>query len=302
MKGSPSPFEESPTTMSSRVAVISGANRGIGRATAKGLARAGFETVLLCRTLEKSEATVEALSAETRLERFLPAVAELTDPEAIDAAAREILDRFGQVHLLVNNAGIVNPEYRETSEGIEETLAVNHLGYVRLTTALLPGLLRGRGTRIVNVTSEAHAKTFDPSDFAGPKGWKRHRAYMQSKFLNLVFTFDLSRRLQGKRIAVNAVHPGLVATRLLEGFVAPNPFLAPVRVLTRLMGTSEAKGARTSLRVATDPILTGVTGEYFKKGERTSPPDEARDRAVQDRVRQWTAEVGGVNWSEGIEG
>lgn len=287
--------------MSARVAVITGANQGIGRATAKGLARAGFETVLLCRTREKAERAVAELSAETRLERFLPAAAELTDPAQIERAAAEILDRFKLVHLLVNNAGIVNRQYAETDEGFEETLAVNHLAYVRLTCALLPGLLQGRGTRIVNVSSRARAKSFDPTDFEGPDGWKGHRAYMQSKFLNLVFTFDMARRLQGHRIAVNAAHPGLVATGLLEGFVGASPLLAPVRALLRLVGRKPESGARTPLRVATDPILTGVTGEYFERGERTEVTDEARDPAVHDRVRAWTAEIGGVDWGAEVE-
>ncbi len=287
--------------MSARVAVITGANRGIGRATARGLARAGFETVLLCRTMDRAEQTVEELAAETRLERFLPAAAELSDPAEIEAAAAGILGRFNQVHLLVNNAGIVNRRYETTAEGIEETLSVNHLAYVRLTCALLPGLLRARGTRIVNLASQAHAREFNPADFDGPSGWKGHRAYTQSKFLNLVFTFDLARRLQGSRIAVNAAHPGLVATQLLEGFVGPSPIKAPIRGLVRLIGKSTDSGARTPLRVATDPILTGITGEYFRKGDRSDPPPEARDRSIQTQVREWTAELTGLDWGEAVE-
>ena len=287
--------------MNGRVAVITGATRGIGRATARGLARAGFETVLLCRTRKRAEQAVEELSAETRLERFLPAAAELSDPAAIRAAADEVMGRFNQIHLLVNNAGIVNREYRETVEGIEETLSVNHLSYVRLTCALLPGLLRARGTRIVNLSSQAHASEFNAADFEGPSGWKGHRAYAQSKLLNMVFTFDLARRLQGSRIAVNAVHPGLIATQLLEGFVGPSVLLAPVRGLVRLIGKSPEAGARTPLRVATDPILTGITGEYFRKGTRDEAPAVARDRSVQNEVREWTTRVSGLDWGEAVD-
>lgn len=286
--------------MSARVAVITGANRGIGRATARGLARAGFETVVLCRTLDRAQAAADELETESRLDRFRPESADLTRPDEIQEATGRLLARYQQIHLLVNNAGIVARTRDTTAEGFERTLAVNHLAPVRLTLGLLPGLLKSRGARVVNVASAAHDGAFDPSVFEGSGAFGSRKAYRQTKLLNFIFSFDTADRLQGAGVSVNAVHPGVVATSLLDDFVGGGALGAPMRGLARILGMSPEKGARTTLRVATDPTLTGVSGRYFRSRREATPPDAAVDKEVRERARRWTAELIGVDWGEEI--
>lgn len=286
--------------MSERVAVITGANRGIGRATAIGLARAGFETILWCRNPDTAEAAVSDLEKSSRLDRFQPEAGDLADPAAIEAGIDRLRTRYQQIHLLVNNAGIVAGSCEEAPDGHELTLAVNHLAPVRLTLGLLPTLLVSRGARIVTVASAAHDRSFDPHRFRGPDGFSGRGAYQQSKLLNFLFAFDLARRLEGTGVTSNAVHPGLVATGLLEDFAGRGPLLAPVRALLRTVGASHQKGARTTLRVATDPTLTGVTGSYFRGRQEATPPDAALDPQAWDQARQWTAELTGLDWAEQV--
>ncbi|TVP76807.1 MAG: SDR family NAD(P)-dependent oxidoreductase [Gemmatimonadales bacterium] len=284
--------------MSERLAVITGANRGIGRATAAGLARAGFETVLWCRTPEQAEAAVVDLEERSRLDRFSPMAGDLADPDAIRDGVGRLRARYQQIHLLVNNAGVVANEYREAPDGHELTLAVNHLAPVRLTLGLLPSLLVSRGARIVTLASAAHDKAFDPSRLKGPAGFRGRKAYTQSKLLNFLFTFDLAERLEGSGVSANVVHPGVVSTGLLQDFVGGGALGAPVRALMGTVGSSPDKGARTTLRVATDPILTGVTGRYFRGRQEATPPDAALDREARDQARRWTAELTGLDWAE----
>jgi NAD(P)-dependent dehydrogenase (short-subunit alcohol dehydrogenase family) len=260
------------------VALVTGATSGIGKATALGLAKKGMRVVLLCRDGARGEAAraeiaTAAPGASTEL-----LVADLSSQRQIRRASEELHARFPSLDVLVNNAGVFHRERTVTEDGVEATFAVNHLAYFLLTNLLLD-LVRGR---IVVVASEAHrgAKLrFDDLQLAKKyDGWK---AYGKSKLANLLFTFELARRLEGTGVTVNALHPGVVAT----GIVREIPL--PVRALWNVAFKSPEKGAKTSLFLASSPAVEGISGRYFVDEKEKEPSAEARDAAAAKRL--WEA-------------
>jgi NAD(P)-dependent dehydrogenase (short-subunit alcohol dehydrogenase family) len=304
----------------SRIALVTGANRGVGRATALGVARAGFHVVVAARTPRRAAEAATELSSELAEHTGTPSApprpdgtsgggsfswvaADLSMGDAVAGLAREVTGRHPRIHLLVNNAGIADRAHRVSAEGIERTLAVNHLAPVRLTHHLLPVLLAAggdgaTGARILNVSSGAHAKRLDLTAFEGPKGYAGLHAYSQSKLLNLLHTFDMARRLEGSGVTFNAVHPGLVGTGLLYDFLPEGLVRRMLTPLLRAVSATPERGAHTPVKAATDPELTGVTGRYFRKGIDTEPAAVSREREVQEGVRRWTLGLTGIDWAE----
>ncbi len=264
-----------------KTCLITGPTSGIGRATALALAQRGMELVLLCRDRGKG-AELAAEIAGTGAAAPMLLIADLASQAEIRRAAGEFLASGRPLHLLINNAGVVNLKRALTPDGLEATFAVNHLAYFLLTALLLDRLRASAPARIVNVASEAHR--FGPLAFDDLQGEHRYgamRAYGQSKLANLLFTFELARRLEGSGVTVNAVHPGAVATGLGKN----NGRWA--RALTSVLGLffrSPDKGAATSIYVATAPTLAGVTGKYFANSREKRPSRAAEDGAAATRL------------------
>lgn len=284
-----------------KVAVVTGANRGIGRAIARKLGERGYEVICLCRTEETARDTAVELALEAGRETFGFAWADLTRPEQVEAAATTIREHHPAIDVLMNNAGYSTLDYGESEEGVEETLAINHLGTVRLTLALLPSLLPAAPSRIVIVSSRAHSQRWAPESFDGPEGFDGRKAYGQAKLLNLLFALDLARALDGTGVDVNAVHPGLVATGLLDSLIGSSLLARPLRALARLIAADPAGGAETPIHVATAPELEGRSGGYFVKKARTDPRPVATEPEIQDEARRWTAGLIGVDWRDEVE-
>jgi NAD(P)-dependent dehydrogenase (short-subunit alcohol dehydrogenase family) len=298
------------------VAVVTGASQGIGRFTALGIAEAGFHVTVVARSEARGRETVEDLSEALGVAEgsgpfagpFDWVAADLAREHDIERAARELLARHPRISLLVNNAGIVSRKYGAAPEGLERTLVVNHLAPVRLTHALLPALLAAGaegtpsrtgtsgGARIVILSSGAHAKRLDLTAFEGPRGYSGLHAYAQSKLLNLLHAFDLARVLAGTGVTVNAVHPGLVGTGLLDSFVPAGVLRRALSPVLRLVSRTPEEGARTSVLVATSPELAGVSGRYFAKEAPADPAPAALDPENQQGVRRWTEGLTGIDW------
>jgi NAD(P)-dependent dehydrogenase (short-subunit alcohol dehydrogenase family) len=244
---------------SSRNAVVTGANGGIGLETARGLAARGYHVVLLCRNPDRAaeaKADIEGSVAHASTEIV---IADLGLQSDVRRAAKEIEQSLDSLDLLVNNAGIQLRKLTRTPEGHDMLLAVNHLGPFLLTNLLLPMLTASAPARIVNVASEAHKMgKLRLEDLDRPRGYGLigMPGYGATKLMNILFTRELARRLEGSGVTANSVHPGTVNTNL------GNPPKA-LKVLLRPFFRNAADGASTSLLVATDSSLDGVTGHYF---------------------------------------
>lgn len=268
--------------------MVTGATRGIGRATAIQLAALGAEVVIVGRDERRlDEVRIEAKRV-TGNEHVFWVHADFASLASVRLAAQEIAHRWSAIHLLVNNVGINSARRMRSADGFELTLAVNHLAPLLLTTLLVPALGRGAPSRVVNVTSAfARFGTMDLDDLMFERRrYGSTRAYNQSKLANIMFTTELATRVAGSGITVNCVSPGLVATDLLrEHAWSAASWLRP---LWRKVLVSPEQAAARVVHVATSPALADVTGECFAASDRPiALPRRARD--AQACVRLWTA-------------
>src|SRR6266480_4881819 len=197
------------TSMQGKVCVVTGANSGIGKATAMGLAQMGATVVMICRDPAKGEEAQHEIKEKSGNDAIDLMLADLTSQASIRQLAENIQQRYQQLHVLINNAGGVNLTRRGTSDGFEATFAVNYLAPCPLTNLLLDKLKASSPARIVNVSSESHQSgyiTMDDLEFE--KGYRLMRAYGQSKLALVLFTYELARRLQGAGVTANCLHPG----------------------------------------------------------------------------------------------
>ena len=263
--------------------IITGGNSGIGFETAKALSIQGAEITLLVRNRERGrEAAARIAAASGRAPELV--LADLAEKESLAAAADEILERYPRIDVLINNAGAYFGERRESSDGLEKTFALNHMGYFRLTLALLERLKASAPARIINVASAAHRRaTLDLDDLQQQKRYRGFLVYSQSKLANIYFTRSLARRLEGSGITVNALHPGFVKS----GFGSKNRgSLGPLllRALARLVGISPEKGAETPVYLASSPEAEGISGAYFADCRQKAPSSRALDESAAERL------------------
>ncbi len=251
--------------LTGRVAVVTGANTGLGLETARELAVKGASVVLAVRDLGKGEAACADIIAGVPDADVSVQALDLASLDSIRAAAVDLHERFDAIDLLINNAGVMFTPKSTTADGFELQLGVNHLGHFALTGLLLDLMLSVDGSRIVTVSSGAHKfrSSFDLEDLAGTDGYNRTAAYGRSKLANLLFTFELQRRLAAAGAATSALaaHPGGSNTELARN--APAAMRA-VGVVFRPFMQSAAMGALPTLRAATDPKAVG--GEYYGPG------------------------------------
>ena len=276
--------------MTGRVCVVTGANRGIGRATAEGLGRLGATLVLVCRRREDGDAAAAAIGGTGT--GPLPEVveADLSAQAAVRAAAETIRRRHPAIHVLVNNAGAVPRERQETVDGHEAQLAVNHLAPFLLTTLLLPSLRAGAPSRVITVSSTTHhGAVIDFDDLESRRDYDSSEVYAVTKLMNILFTRELARRLEGTGVTANCVHPGAVATKLLADYMR-----VPVvgGALAKTFGVSPEQGADTVVYLAAAPEVARVSGGYFtnRRETRSSPAsyDEATARRLWEESERLT--------------
>ena len=269
-----------------RTAIVTGATSGIGLWTAIGLAKAGAHVVIMCRDPHRGE-DVRATIAKLAGRKPDMVVADFANLKAVRDAAHAILDRYPQVHILVNNAGLFATRRTLSADGYELTLAVNHLAPFLLTNTLLPALERGgdsgRSARIVTVSSVASNRaSIDLGDLMLSRRYAMYAAYSQSKLANILFTKELARRLPPRPVTATAVHPGLVGSAFGEKGGA----LGFGWKLFRPLMLSPERGAENSLFAATSPLIEGVSGAYFVKKREAPTNPIANDPVVASRL--WT--------------
>lgn len=274
--------------MRGRICLVTGATSGIGFETARGIAQRGATVVIVGRDLERSRTAVDRIRQQTGNLNVEYLVADLSIQAEVRRVAAEFEKRYSRLHVLVNNVGGLFLNGQVSADGIEMTLALNHLGYYLLTRVLLPVLKASPPARIVNVASLAHVGTdidFRTLEFGGWKGYKR------SKLANILFTYELARRLEGTGVAVNALHPGLVASNFGTNNHGAFPLIKP---LVNWFAISNEEGARTSIYLACATEVEGVTGKYFArcKPQRSSRP--SHDPTAAARLWRMSAEMTGL--------
>jgi NAD(P)-dependent dehydrogenase (short-subunit alcohol dehydrogenase family) len=259
--------------LADRTFIITGANTGIGKITARELARQGARVVLACRSKEKTLPVIEELRGATGNDRIEHAPLDLGDLASVRACAEDLLARELPIHGLINNAGL-GGQRGLTKDGFELQFGTNHLGHYLLTRLLLDRIVASGPARIVNVSSQAHYNT-KQIDWDAVRQRTRTvsgmREYAVSKLANVLFTKELARRLEGTAVTTYAVHPGVVATDVWRRVPGP------VRWLMKKFMITPEEGARASLRCATAPELAGETGRYYDVGGKERRPSRLAD-------------------------
>jgi NAD(P)-dependent dehydrogenase (short-subunit alcohol dehydrogenase family) len=275
-----------------KTVLVTGANAGIGRATATELARMGARVLMACRSAERGAEAQAAVVAEVPGASTELLIADLSSGEGVRALAAQTLQHTDRLDVLVNNAGVFTPSYIPTAGGLETQFAVNHLAPFLLTHLLRDLLVKSAPARVVTVSSEAHKRgQIRWDDLQGERKYSGLQAYSQSKLANLLFNRELARRLGGTGVTANALHPGVIGTRLLfTGF-------APLRLLRPFLKTPE-RGARTSVFLASAPAVERLTGLYYINLEPARPSPAARDDGAARRLWRISAELTGMDPEE----
>lgn len=265
--------------MAGKVCVITGATAGIGRETALGLAELGATVVIVARDPQKAARTVDEISRATGNGNVESVRADFASLNSVRAAAADIRTRYDAIQVLVNNAGVAN-KYRTLSEdGYELTFAVNHLAPFLLTRELLPLLLAGAPSRIVNVSSGAEAYgPIDFDDLQSEKGYRGFAVYGKTKLMNVLFTYELASRLSGTGVTANCLHPGTVATDMLRQL--PRWLYA---LISPFLSTPE-QGAETPVFLASSPSVDGVSGGYYEKRKAKRSSRRSYDASARQRL------------------
>jgi len=278
------------TAMRGKTVLVTGATDGVGFATAGALAKLGATAILVGRNADKGAACVNAIRRACGHDRVSFLRADLSAMAEVAALARQIAAAHDQLDVLVNNAGGLFLERRETVDGLEYTFALNHLAYFLLTRDVLDLLKAAPAARIVNVASGVHRGVgIDFDDLQAARHYDGWLAYRRSKLMNVMFSYALARDLVVNGIAVNALHPGFVRSRFGRnngGFAALS-----LRLAQLIGGVSAAQGASTGVYLAASDAVAGVSGEYFEKSQSVPSSPESRRVAEQQRLWQLSEEL-----------
>jgi NAD(P)-dependent dehydrogenase (short-subunit alcohol dehydrogenase family) len=275
--------------MNGKICLVTGATNGIGKATAQALARMGATVVIVGRNASKTAQTVKEIRAASVNKNVDSLLADLSSQQEIQRLADEFKSKYSHLHVLINNAGGFFMKRQISVDGIEMTFALNHLASFLLTNLLLDTLEASAPARIINVSSGAHTSgKIEFDNLQGERNY-RPRAYDDSKLANVLFTMELARRLDGSGVTVNALHPGFVAT----GFAKNNGrvIAAFIGLLAPLVARSPAKGAETSVYLASSPSVDGITGEYFHDSRVVPVAPQATDIVVARKLWDVSTEM-----------
>lgn len=271
--------------------LITGANDGIGRATAQQLAERGAHLVLACRNEVAAQMTAKEITEKTGNHRIDTLPLDLASFASVRAAAEEFLAEHPKLDVLINNAGVYTDKLELTKDGYELQFGVNHLGHFLLTLLLMPAIrCNCNCSRVINVSSALHHKSgIDFSSLRGEQGAKEYnggRFYAQSKLANVLFTMELDRRY-GEEIATNCLHPGVVGTRLANK--KAGALTSTVWSMYKPFAAAPDKGAATSVYLATSPEVRDVSGRYFDENQCLQKPSSlARNEQLARRLWEYS--------------
>jgi NAD(P)-dependent dehydrogenase (short-subunit alcohol dehydrogenase family) len=267
--------------MKGRICLITGANSGIGKATALGLAKMGAPVVMVSRSEGRGSVARKEIVQKSGNSDVELLLCDLSSLQSVRRLAQEFMSRYGELHVLINNAGLFKPTRTLTVDGIETTIQVNYLSHFLLTNLLLDIIKKSVPSRIINVSSVAHFSGHIRNlegFFTGRAGFA---AYSNSKLALVMFGYELARRLRGTGVTVNSVHPGTISTNLWSRPMGPLGFISKI---TRLFLPGSAKGAEPVIFLASSKELEGVTGKYFDKMRVANSSKESYDESLSARL------------------
>jgi len=270
-------------TMKNKTVLITGSTDGIGKETALQLAQLGATVIVHGRNAERCQAACDDIRQATGNPNVDFVVADLSSQKQVRQLATDVLARTDRLHVLINNAGVILLQRQLTEDGVEMTLAINHLAPFLLTNLLLDRLKASAPARIVNVSSTVHYDAaLKLDDLQSERKYNGINAYKQSKLGNVLFTFELAERLKGSGVTVNCLHPGIVATKLLDtGWGWSN-------------GLSSAQGAALSVYLASSPAVETMTGKHFEGTSPGGASPKANDVKLRRQLWDISAQLTGL--------
>jgi retinol dehydrogenase-14 len=294
-------LSNSDNRMKDKICLVTGATSGIGKVTATALVAIGAEVVILGRNLQKIQETLRHIRDETGNGTTQFIQADFSDFQQVREAAASFKERYSRLDVLINNAGAYFNLRRLTPNGLERTFQVNHLSPFLLTNLLLETILTSTPARIINVSSGSHWQAdMDFDDLGFQRGYFGMKAYARSKLANIMFTYELAQRLQGRDVMVNAVHPGHVATDIWStNFSIIGPAL---KWLMSLIALTPEQGAKTPIYLASSPEVDGVTGKYFVHLEAKPSSPFSYDQETARRLWEVSEELTGLNQGSNHDG
>lgn len=275
--------------LTGRVILVTGATGGIGLITADTLAQQGAQVVLVSRSAQKCAAVAEQIRQKSGKQNVDYIAGDLSTMAQVQQVASQFLARYDRLDVLVNNAGAVYADRQRSADGYEMTMALNHLNYFYLTQLLQELLLKSAPSRIVNVSSDAHrAGKMNFDDLMSEKRYSSFGVYSMSKLANVLFTYELARRLEDSGVTANALHPGFVATNFGR---SNGGIWSPLMRGIQVFALSPEKGAETNIYLAGSPAVEGVTGKYFTKQKAVKSSDATYDEAAQRRLWEMSEQL-----------
>jgi NAD(P)-dependent dehydrogenase (short-subunit alcohol dehydrogenase family) len=263
--------------MTTKVFMVTGVTSGIGKALATQLAQTGEIVILVARDVDRGNAVVQEITQKTQNWNLDLQLCDLSNLSSVNNLASVVKLKYNTINLLINNAAVYKRQRQMTVDGYETMFASNHLGPFLLTNLLLDALIGSGSGRILNITAPS-TTPLDFDDLQGERNFNSLHAFGATKMANLLFTFELARRLEGSNVTANAIHPGLARSQLMkEAF-------APLRLLTWLLSSPPHKAAEHILKLATAPEFENVSGRFFHNDKEVEAPAYARDRENQERL------------------
>ena len=274
--------------MARKVVVVTGVTSGVGKALAMGLARSGENVVLVACDAERGSMVHEEIKSQSQNPEIDLVLSDLSSLSSVRNAAVIIKSKHEKIDVLINNAGIYKSRRELSTDGFELMFVTNHLGPFLFTHLLLDPLFTSGSARILNITAPSSTQ-LDFDDLQREKKFNSLTVFGATKMMNLLFTFELARRLENTGVTVNAVHPGLVRSSLM------NESPAPMRFLLRLASAPAERVAADIIRVAMDPEFENLTGRFFHKAKEIKAAAYAQDRTAQQRLWEISSTLTGAN-------
>ncbi|XP_053553818.1 retinol dehydrogenase 12 [Bombina bombina] len=276
-----------------KVVIVTGANTGIGKETARDLARRGARVILACRDVLRGEGAACEIRASTGNDQVVVRKLDLANTKSVKEFAENIHKDEKKIHILINNAGVMMCPYTKTADGFEMQIGVNHFGHFLLTYLLLDLLKQSSPARIINVSSLAHLfGAIKFNDIQSLKSYFSPGAYCQSKLANILFTRELARKLQGTGVTVNALHPGTVGSELTRHSIILNSLWKLFSIFVK----TPVEGAQTSIYCAVAEELENVTGKYFSDCRPAYVSSKGRNDADAKKLWDLSCNTLGIQW------